>query len=229
MHIVNSPWFEDYKKLSEALQRLYRKGNNPSRRLYEAVCNDTKFTNTNKWIMKFSSLRSLDPVHIFSAISANNQKDTVRTEKILNVIDLINHKIEQVYMSEVKSSDFYEIDYTGCPAPPAIHSLSLRDVDKQMEIWEAFISIYEKEQDCDLELIFEKSKTWYGVSHRLLTMFMFWVSPYNFLPLDRNTVSFLDNNLEGFKEPKTGEAYRELLKYKSSPVYVVVNKIWPQF
>lgn len=219
MILVNSPWFENYKKLSEALQRLYRKGNNPSRRLYEAVCNDTKFTSTNKWIMKFSSLRSLDPVHIFSAISANNQKDSARTEKILNVIDLINHEIEQVYMSEVQPSTFYEIDYTGCPAPPAIHSLSLRDTDKQKEIWEAFISIYEKEQDCDLELIFEKSKTWYGVSHRLLTMFMFWVSPYNFLPLDRNTVSFLDNNLEGFKEPKTGRAYRELLKYKSSPVY----------
>ncbi|MEM6509754.1 MAG: hypothetical protein AAF644_09760, partial [Pseudomonadota bacterium] len=144
MLLVNSPWFENYKKLSEALQRLYRKGNNPSRRLYEAVCNDTKFTSTNKWIMKFSSLRSLDPVHIFSAISANNQKDSARTEKILNVIDLINHEIEQVYMSEVQPSTFYEIDYTGCPAPPAIHSLSLRDKDKQKEIWEAFISIYEK-------------------------------------------------------------------------------------
>ena len=86
MILTNSPWFEDYKKLAETLRLLYRKVNNPNKRLYEAVCNDSKFIETNKWIMKFSSLRSLDPIHIFSAISANNQKENVRTDKILNVI-----------------------------------------------------------------------------------------------------------------------------------------------
>lgn len=219
MRLRTSNWVYIYEELSEALLQLYVSTDSPAEKLYKIVSSDERFRNTNKWLSKFSSLRSLDPMHIFSAMSANNQGEADRTNKIFNTIDLINHGARSVYMSEVDTDESHQIEYTGCPAPPAIHSLSLRDIDKQKEIWESFISIYQNKQDSDLELIFEQSREWYGVSHRLLTMFLFWIRPRDFLPLDRNTVSFLENNIEDFFEPKSGRDYRKLLKYRNSPVY----------
>jgi len=215
------PWYEAYTALAMSLAKLKDvQKNNSGAFLYERLSQNSEFVDSNKWFNKFNELRVIDPLHIFSSVSANLQSDKYRTKKLDAYYQIITSALPQSQVVLFRlGHEYSNIDFRGCPSPPAIQSLSLRDSPKQLEIWDAFESIYHQNQRCDLESIFSKSKNWYGISHRLLTMFLFWINPNDFLPLDRNTVTFLENNLKDFKEPKTGENYRKLLKYKNSTVY----------
>lgn len=215
------PWSDAYWAVATTLAKLKKVWKNEAGKvLYKAFNDNSAFVNTNKWFKKFDTLKVIDPLHIFASISANTHTEAKRTELIDHYHSIILGALPQSLLHFFRQGHEYsKIDFRGCPFPPAIQSLSLRDEDKQQQIWEAFESIYHHAQDCELDAIFEQSKSWYGVSHRLLTMFLFWVSPKNFLPLDRNTVDFLGKNIESFKEPKTAKNYKKLLKYRNSNVY----------
>ena len=214
--ITTTMWFDEYKKLSSELYSFYKRkehnSNSVGQELYNLLINDSRFLEENKWFEKFTNsnlIKSVDPMHLFASISPNNLSDKKREYRIKLLLEIL--KGEPYSSDKEKKGEFFILSFDGCPAPPQIHSLAIRNEDSQKEIWRSFIDIYVKGQDCDLNDIFLKSKKWYGFSTRLLTIYLFWIRPDSFLPLDRNTVAILKENNIIERDPRNSAEYIPLL------------------
>ena len=207
-------WFHKYDELASELHLFYEKSvsnsNSAGHQLYNLLINDSRFLSENKWFEKFygsNLIQSVDPMHVFASISPNNLSDDKRKYRIELLLDILRGKLD----SSRKEEKDYLLDFDGCPAPPQIHSLAIRNEDHQEEIWSSFVDIFLKGQNCDLNAIFLKSKKWYGFSIRLLTIYLFWIRPDCFLPLDRNTVALLKENKVLKRDPRNADEYKKLL------------------
>ncbi len=203
------PWFEVYNLISEALDRFTKssgaKNLNPGRALYNRFIDDSDFVENNNWIKKFDKkfdVHSVDPMHVFASISANNMSFEKRTARINKILQILNY--EPIVI---------EINFDGCPAPPIINLLTARDETAQIEIWELFNRVTSKKIKGLTKKDFDRIKDWYGVGFGSFTILLFWLKSECFIPFDKYTRTFLISAGIIEKEPRTYGSYIRLLDH----------------
>ena len=209
-------WYYVYRKLAEQLNRIDTLFSDKSKgkQLYEKCFGNQEFRTNNEWIEKFDSewkIKSLDPIHLFASLN-NNKLGYARKIKRINLLFRI--------LDDNFKDDYKDINFDGCPAPMTINIIGARDEDTQEEVWSIFYEIMHKSQDSTID--FSKIQEWYGVDIGAFTIFLFWIDAKNFLPLDKNTVSLLEeyNKLNTF--PTKYQEYKKLLSLKNTNLYLLL-------
>ena len=217
------PWVEVYKEISNQLDIFFSEyQENSGPQLYRLCVSDQEFYEENRWVHKFKNswdVESLDPLHVFASCSGSSLGEETRTKRInviLRILSSRNNKSERTKLF------FENIDFRGCPAPLQIQLVTARTIEDQRELWKVFDEVYNFGSDGLAENIFDKAMSWYGVSIGIFTIFLFWVRPNSFLPLDKYTLSFLKEQGKLEKLPKTVEIYNNLLVGETD-VYRIVT------
>ncbi|MCX6317723.1 MAG: hypothetical protein NTW29_10555 [Bacteroidetes bacterium] len=207
-----SKWFIIYKEFSDLLLKYYKA--DPAKAgssLFEACSKDSVFLKYNSWLAKtleISKTRSLDPVHVFTSFNRSRQPETDRIAIIKRWFYILD-----------TGKDINEIDFAGCPTPFSLKLLSARPADAQQEIWRTFAEVKKEGQNGITEMVFRNIKLWYGIEVPSLTIFLFWIDPDNFLPLDKNSEKLLYKAGIIKSPPKSSYQYVGLLPVKDSQLY----------
>jgi len=212
-------WYYIYKKLANLLNQIDTIFDEEPRgiQLYNKCIKDNNFRQNNEWIEKFNNewkVKSLDPIHIFASI--NNNK--LSKEKKLKRINILFKILDEYFREEYK-----DIDFNGCPSPNITKIISARNKDSQEEIWKVFEDVMQNSQDANIN--FKDIKNWYGIDIKSFTIFLFWIDAKNFLPLDKNTTSLLENSKKDFIFPETYKNYKNLLIIKNTNLYILLALI----
>lgn len=216
-------WYYVYRKLAKLLVSFRGhnilvddpvNSNSVGNLLYRELISDKDFIANNEWIMKFGSkweVESLDPIHIFASLNNTKLSHNKRLKRINILFSILDTNFQK---------DYKDINFDGCPAPMTINIIGARDEDSQQEVWDTFYEIMEKSQDSEIN--FSKIQEWYGIDIGAFTIFLFWIDAKNFLPLDKNTVSLLEeyNKLNIF--PTKYQEYKELLSLKETNLYLLL-------
>ncbi|WP_106795147.1 hypothetical protein [Aquimarina sp. Aq78] len=191
-------WYLVYNEFANLLNEFGLNNNSPGETLFNILVEDSEFISENNWINNHRanlSQNSIDPIHVFSSFNGSKQSGSSRIKRINILFRILTSKNETIKNNTDKTtsqSKIYEnIDFSGCPSPFNVKMLSVRDIDSQKEIWENFLSIHNLKQKGVTQNVFDQLKKWYGIDIISYTQFLFWIDSSNFLPLDKNTVSFL--------------------------------------
>lgn len=146
----------------------------------------------------------LDPIQIFASFNYSGIRKSKRIETINSLLSALG----SIYRVNDK------IDFDGIPSPIIRSIINNRKVETQNEIWKFFGRIYSDRFKGLSEGDFEAVKKWKGISIPSLTMFLFWIDPIEFLPLDVNTVNYLKTTGIIISRPKNHRDYVELCSKK---------------
>lgn len=220
-HIPN--WYYIYRKLAKLLVSFRGhnilvddpvNSNSVGNLLYRELISNKDFMVNNTWIEKFDSewkVKSLDPIHIFASLNNNKLSYKNKLKRVNILFSILNDDFEYEYK---------DINFDGCPAPMTVNIIGARDENEQKEVWNTFYEIMDKSQDSEIN--FSKIQEWYGIDIGAFTIFLFWIDSKNFLPLDKNTVSLLEeyNRLNTF--PTKYQEYKKLLSLKNTNLYLLL-------
>ena len=219
-------WYDVYFRLARALHIFSSTHTaNPGEALYNSCLSSPTFINDNRWFRNFERIKSIDPVNVYASI---NNFNTPLDKKV---------RMINTYFSILGSDDkslYSDIDFRGCPSPSITRIISFRNHQQQKEIWKVFRQIHGQNRealknDSFIAIlsnkIFDKANKWYGIGIPAFTIFLFWIEPKNFLPLDRNTVRLLLKSGKIKSTPKNFQQYIDLLKQKDSFLYINIARV----
>jgi hypothetical protein len=214
-------WSDLYLIIARTLNKFYLlHGENAGRELYSSCNKSRPFKSINKWFSnpagKSMERKSLDPLVIFASFNDINSRQENRSEKI---------KVFTTLLKEFEFVTVYDsINFDGCPTPLSLHLISDRSAEEQAEIWELFARIVQGGRRDFREEDFRYAKKWYGVNIPSFTMFLFWISPSGFLPMDTNTVSYLISRRYINRQVRDYQDYAELLDKLKEQDFVELSK-----
>lgn len=210
-------WHIVYKELSDLLLKFYTSNTNDCGKILFQKCrNDKEFLKYNGWVFNMKRLvksNSIDPVHVFSSFNRSRQYETERVNIINSWFKILGQK-----------KRFEDINFIGCPTPFSIKLLSARDIKSQTEIWRTFLEVKSKGQNGITEMMFANIKKWYGIEIASFTIFLFWIDPRNFLPLDKNSEKLLLEAGIIKSSPRSSYQYAGLLPQKDTPLYLDIAR-----
>lgn len=207
-----TPWYEVYKIIAEHLHLLYdRNRENPAAALFTACTTNPDFKKANQWIESKWTTDGLDPIQIFSSINSSTLGENLRLSRIGALFDILGLDKNQYYD---------KIDFSGCPTPVAIKLLSYRENQVQNRIWQVFAAVMANGQDGLTDAVFTEVNQWPGISIPSFTIFLFWINPRNFLPLDKNTVTLIIASDPKLDPVHTYADYRRLIWKKDTDDYL---------
>ncbi|MTE27545.1 AAA family ATPase [Winogradskyella ouciana] len=211
-------WWIAFNELAKLLVEYYKiNKDNSGIQLWQDLIGDADFRLNNDWFDKFideSGINSSDPIHVFASINGNRTRDELRTKRLNIVLNILKSDIT-----------FENIDYTGCPAIVNISILSVRPLSTQKQIWIVFERIYTRGIKGLQKADFNKFKNWHGINFSSFTIFLFWIRSDSFLPIDKNTRTFLISARIIEKEPNKYEPYTAIIdnvaryNYNDNPLY----------
>ncbi len=206
---------EVFKLLSSALHQYYlKRGDQTAYELYQLLVGKDVIESF-RWLKRYDERRifSIDPIALFSAINDRRITKELRIQRI----NLLFEKLDFNY----KIAD---LDITGCPTPVALKMTTARTIGSQLEIWGLFDSIISKGQAGLSEDYWNLFKSWYGVELASFTIFLFWINPQNFIPLDKNTVGYLKTKNYTSSTIKNYDQYISILNQTDHEDYVEFAK-----
>ncbi|MBL7746366.1 MAG: hypothetical protein JNM19_02965, partial [Chitinophagaceae bacterium] len=206
-----TPWYIVYKEIADRLYKNYVlnkiNGVDPGKTLFGTASNSKNLITYFPWLRdlrKEKNIGRLDPLHVFVSFNEMNMPETRRTE-------MMDH-----WYSFLGSRRPYDkIDFTGCPVFPPGRFLRLRRQKDQDELWQIFRKIIETGQEGLTEHAYQQVLNWDDIDFPFFSVFLYWISPHSFMPLDKNTFRLLQmadlakSRLENF------EAYKRLLRFRS--------------
>ena len=213
--MATQKWYEVYPKLATLLLNFHKENQERSSEILFYKLNDQEPAFKKKlWFLqsfKKYKRRGLDPIHIFSSFNQSKQKEEDRKVIINRLFRILgsNDRVE-------------DVDFSGCPSPFSLRLMSIRQPKVQLEIWNAFDEIMSKGQDGITLESFRSIKRWFGIEVSSFTIFLFWINPKNFLPLDQNTQRIYLAAGIFQKFPRDYREYRNLLKWENSDYYIEI-------
>lgn len=185
--ILNN-WKATYIHIAQLLFE-FRKNHSTStgEALFRQLDNEP-FKYGNPWfrqtIQTYNS-RSIDPIQLFASLSHSTSSYSSRIFRINLLLEVLN--------SDARISDEINLDkfFDGCPTVMMSKIVISRAKEQQREIWDWFDSIMSHEMKGLTENHFLQFHTWFGINLSAFTIFLFWIKPSIFFPLDRNTKTFL--------------------------------------
>ncbi|PZR08335.1 MAG: hypothetical protein DI539_22825 [Flavobacterium psychrophilum] len=215
---VATPWHEVYPKLARLLYNFYLEVEDPGPALFRLFQDDEGYLRDNQWFDK-AGYESLDPIQVFASLNSNKIRPGLRMARIQHCFRLLMLPSSEMYVPG-------EIDFSGCPAPVAVHILNFRPPAVQKEIWAFFADVMIRRQDALEEGLFHQVADWDGIREVSLTIFLFWIFPRHFLPLDKNTLGLLaDNGRVAEKFIASYEVYRGLIPVQDTDLYILLAKL----
>lgn len=201
-------WYEVYYALAKSMKSFYNKhGEHSGQRLYELISEQQDeaialFPFMEKFF-KETGVKSFDPVHIFASFNYYNISAEKRRQKIRFFSEIFN----------MTSNKFNNVDYDVFDYFPHInivHIVARREALSQKQIWKFFVAIMNNDDRVIKEHFDYSAKDWYGIQVPALTIFMFWVKSNKYMPLDKNTVQFLESSNIFSKTSQNYEEYMQL-------------------
>jgi len=197
-------WAIVYREISLQLYKFWQSNKRAAdASLFRLLSGDVEYVKANTWITKLATkfeADRLDPIQLFCSFSSSAQKPTIRTNNINHILRLLG-----------STKNYGDIDYEGCPAPFTIRMNSARKRAEQQEIWSVFQTVIKSGKAGLLQKHFDKAQSWYGIDTSAFTIFLFWIDPGNFIPLDKHTVDYLYGTKIISARPNTFFQYMSLL------------------
>lgn len=192
---------------------------NLARNLYQTCIDTAGFSESNNWFDKFdSTTQKLDPLHLFASFNAVNISIDLRQERISSIYRALG------VINVIQDS----VDYSGCPTPVVIHSLAVRNNEDICSIWKCFFASFYYRQNGlkSMVPIFDNSLRVSGVGMASLTIFLFWINPRWFMPLDQSTTHWLKNAKVMEREPLNFTEYCKILNVDSATLaYIEIARL----
>lgn len=228
-------WFELYEKFAKVLNSFYEiHGKDSGRVLYENYYLYTENHNSEikiDWLDNFKlfDVNSIDPMHIFASFNYWDISIERRKERIKLFINLLKYSgvsIDNLFF-DLENTELDVFKYF--PHINITHSVAARGADMQEEIWEFFSLIYRynflnnkehirfKEIYNSIEI--GNKNRWYGIRYPSATIFMFWINSDCFIPLDKNTLSLLEQNDKISRFPNTFDEYNQIISYQDENLF----------
>ncbi len=197
-------WHLVYREIAQLLLKFWSDHKNyPGVNLYRLLSNDIQFPKNNRWLENLHEnykLESLDPIQLFLSFSGSKQPYSKRIIIINDILRLLG-----------SANRYSEIDFIGCPTPIKIKVNSARSTQQQQEIWNCFRSVAKNERNGLTLRYFNQARKWYGIELSSFTIFLFWINPDIFVPLDSNTLDYLNARQIISSRPDSFNDYSELL------------------
>lgn len=207
------PWHIVYPLLSSLLADYYGKNKeNAGRRLYLKLKRNREFKDRH-FIIHLSDIGSVDPVHIFISFNRRKQEDIDRTTIINELFNILGG-----------NRHYDQIDFNGCPAPFSLKISSARPIESQQQIWNVFSEAIKSQQRALNQDVFDLIKNWYGLEIVSFSIFLFWIRPRFFLPLDKNTMKLFAEAGITFSTPRNFKEYKRLLVQEDTDLYIETAK-----
>ena len=207
-------WHKIYRIVAFELNEFYLKNKEASGEKLFRLLSD--HVDEFPWIKDFGHQpknKSVDPIHVFSSFSGFGLSNENRLKRIQLVLGVLNKKFRSNLYVQV-------MDVTGCPSPIALLLYRPRVLKYQNEIWETFGDVYKNGKEGLPENVFKMVAGWPGVSVGLFTIFLFWIKPKTFLPMDSNTVRLLKSEGKLPRTPKTRDEYLSVLGSEDKDLYI---------
>lgn len=210
-------WHTYFKQLAQALLEHCRKHpGNPGKELFKLAKSDKILLQHNTWLLDHearSGGAEIDPLHVFASFNLFNTPRN-RQSQLLG------------YWLKIFSIPFKDtkIDYSGHPAIFEKSILLERKPADQAQVWEIFTAVMEKGQAALTKDNFTKISKWYAVGLHPFTVFLYYINPFNFMPLDKNTLNLLMKAELAQSRTILYEDYMRLIRFKDSEKYLEISK-----
>ena len=219
---MQTNWVKIYDDLATLLFNFFKQnGENSGRELYKLCLSEKykeRFYNLNPWSVKFDiewEVHSFDPIHIFGSFNYWKIPLQKRIEKINLYYEILsdNHNLEIKNKSDVDVFRYF-------PHVQITKILSARGEESQKLVWQFFQQVYSEniEEEFFNNILFQ-----YGLGFRSITIFMFWVKPKVYLPLDKHTIKKLSSYNKFFLKDRDYLNYKALIDLnvkKTSELYI---------
>lgn len=211
----NVSWSEVYNQIADLLNEYYKSSlSNSGLDLYYLLKSNKKFVINNQWIESIGSGMeeySVDPLHIFASLSERKIGVERRVKRINQIIEIL---------SRSESIGLYSIlDLDECPESTVEMLTTPREFNEQKLLWNVFHEAFEGGKNSLDYNLFSSSKSIYGVRNSHLSIFLYWIRPDSFLPMDKYTLDFLREKEVIKNWPKSFSEYERLLSSNYRDVY----------
>ncbi len=182
---VHTKWQDANAEIASLLFELYRKHGEESASEVFNLLDTEEYKYANNWfgvaVHNFGT-KSIDPIQIFAAFNHSSSSDSSRIFKINTLLKILGSK------SSAQDSGHF---FSGCPTMMISRVINSREVKFQQQIWNFFGQVMQHGKEGVTDDHIYQMGFWYGINWSAFTIFLFWINPDNFLPLDTNTRTFL--------------------------------------
>lgn len=182
---------------------------------------DNKTSDNGKFISYDIYYTLIDPLQIFSSINSHGLKREKRIQRINAWIEMINilHKHYDKQSEDLLKVG--DVNFEGLPAPVAIHSLKFKGYEDVKALWDLFEKVYSTIFNTESTIELDKLLEIKGVDYTSLSIFCFWIRPFDYYPLDKWSFNYIKNTIESdIPRDKPG-----LLEYLYKNLDYRVNKL----
>jgi predicted ATPase len=214
-------WYSLYNDVVVLLQEFYSLNQeNSGTELYKLLTSNIDFLNKNNWLneksstilkfKKFSNTKdefSITPLQLIASFNDYNLDDNQRTDQIRLIFDILyrylkNHPTGLSHMHTILGSELLNeliitVNYAGWVGFNTKELLRFRQIKEQQEIWKHFYKMtfeYSAKQFSEESFVFESmiALSWYNMSVKSLTTYLFWINSDAFFPLSNNITNLLN-------------------------------------
>lgn len=183
---MNNPWHDIYQLIADLLRGFYEEyGDQSPEILLNKLKSDDDYLYANPWlrqaIVKYEA-KGVDPIQLFA--SFNNSSSSINS-KIHRIKVLL--KVFEVNI-DIQGHEHY---FDGCPSPMSARLINARNLESQQDIWRVFYQVASEGINGLNEYTFNRYHTWFGINYTGFTIFLYWINSEKFMPMDKNTASFL--------------------------------------
>jgi len=211
------PWYEVYHQLAIRLQKFQNKNSkNPGNALFRLLYSSEIYKTNNLWLSNMSRINtpSIDPIQLFVSFSRSRQPEYIRSEIIDTVWRLLG----------TTKAYWKDINFEGCPTPMALKLQYVRPETVQLKIWKTFKDAMTLGKKVLNQQLWDEVKEWRGIEIPSFTIFLFWIEPTQFMPLDKNTRLYLERSFLLSKHSViTFAEYQTLLSNSQLKNYVKIS------
>ncbi|EJB5269393.1 DEAD/DEAH box helicase family protein [Vibrio vulnificus] len=212
----NTSWIDAYKEIRNLLIELYlNKKSESSSALFGLCSKSDEFRTLNSWFDNNKNIKLLDPLRVYASISDSKISTELKVSRINNYCELLSG-----FLGGFHEYTHYEnIDFSG--SANLNYELLVFDRKNQQfdYIWRLFHdAAYFPEEGIKQEGLLA-SKDWGVNDLRNLSTFLYLVQPNYFLPIDKQTISFLKQHGKIKKEPNLVGEYNKLLNNGETTAY----------
>lgn len=212
----NVSWIEAFKEIRNLLIEFYLKENSESSSALFGLCSKSdKFRRLNSWFDNNKNMKLLDPLRVYASISDSKISNQLKVSRINNYCELLSGFLGSFH----EYTPYENIDFSG--SANLNYELLIFDRKNQKfdYIWRLFHdAAYFPEEGINQEGLLT-SKDWGVNDLRNLSTFLYLVQPNYFLPIDKQTISFLKHHGKIKREPNRVGEYNKLLNHGETTAY----------
>jgi energy-coupling factor transporter ATP-binding protein EcfA2 len=183
---MNNPWYEIYKLIADLLCGFYKKhGDQSPQLLLDKLKSNGDYMYASPWlrqaIEKYDA-KGVDPIQLFASFNNSSSSTGSKLHRIKKLLEVFEIN------TDIHGHEHY---FDGCPSPMSARLINARSLESQQDIWRVFYKVASEGIDGLTEESFNRYNNWFGVNYTGFTIFLYWINSEQFMPMDKNTASFL--------------------------------------